>query len=79
MLLQAAVEMSEVHVVDLDDALISWAMEKLGSDYTVEKVDASKVKTKAKFISYNLDLTSQPGTHVRTHPTLVLVFSQMSS
>ena len=38
-------EMSEVHIVDLDDALISWAMDKLGSDYTVEKVDASKVST----------------------------------
>ncbi len=38
--------MSEVHIVDLDDALISWAMEKLGSDYTVEKIDASKVQSK---------------------------------
>ncbi len=35
--------MGEVHIVDLDDALISWAMERLGSDYTVEKLDASKV------------------------------------
>ena len=34
---------AQAHLVDLDDALITWAMDKLGSDYTVEKVDASKV------------------------------------
>ena len=34
---------AQAHVVDLDDALITWAMDELGSDYTVEKVDASKV------------------------------------
>ncbi len=32
-----------VHIVDLDDVLISWAMEKLGPEYTVEKIDASHV------------------------------------
>ena len=35
---------AQAHLVDLDDALITWAMDKLGSDYTVEKVDASKVR-----------------------------------
>ena len=60
---------AQAHLVDLDDALITWAMDKLGSDYTVEKVDASKVRPPSTSLPHTTYLPiaylpSRPSTRV---------------
>ncbi len=40
-------------IIDLDEVLIGWAIEKQGQDYTIDKVDTSKLQVSQKAVLYH--------------------------